>query len=95
MALSSVFWAACLPVFVLVAAAVTEWAGGARAKPSLAIKPDPAFGRVLVFDPTRRRSSPMPHPAPAAARSGRVIMLHEARRQRAKSNDGSALRASR
>src|SRR5438309_2001958 len=43
MALSSVFWAACLPVFVLVAAAVTEWAGGARAKPSLAIKPDPAF----------------------------------------------------
>jgi len=87
MALSNLFWAACLPAFVLLAVAVTEWAGTGtkRADRQPAFKPALVPGRVLLFDPTRRSSlrpsdsalaSPATGPAP-------VIMLHQVRRRRA------------
>jgi len=100
MSILPVFLVACLPVGFLVAAAVSEWALDWRMKRAArlsAIKPDHTLGRVLVFDPTRRKSSPTSPPAPdsAAAERGRVIMLHHARRQRLKPTRARGLRASR
>src|SRR5262249_28716954 len=82
-----VFWAACLPAFVLLAVAVTEWAAPRtkRADRHPAIKPALVPGRVLLFDPARRSSlrTPDPKPAPAVTEPATVIMLHQVRRRRA------------
>jgi hypothetical protein len=89
----SLLWILCFPIAAVMAAAIAERAFDASTKRAAATVP----GRVLAFDPARRRLARPAHHAPASAVIGseRVIMLHEARRWRSNLVGESALRASR
>jgi hypothetical protein len=86
-------WILCLPIAAVIAAAIAERAFDATTKRAAPIVP----GRVLAFDLARRRPPHAPYraPAPAVVGSGRVIMLHEARRRRSNPAGENALQASR
>ena len=81
------FWAAYVPVAIVLVAAIVEWVADARHGPRPGRSPDEnARGEAVIFYMSwPRSSSARPHTSvPAGAMPGQVISLQEARRRRSR-----------
>jgi energy-converting hydrogenase Eha subunit E len=95
MSFLAMLWPVYVPSLFIVMGAVGEWVIGARMKRAVRRLPTEAEGpgRVLVFDPTHRRSSLAQRRFIAGtAGPARVIILREARWRRANLVTQNALR---
>ena len=93
------FWAAYVPVGVVLVAAIIELVAGARKRRMRHPSPDQrehAPGRAVVFHMAwPRASSARPRSVPTGVLPARVINLDEARRRRAHALHESGIRRSR
>lgn len=84
----SYFWAAYVPVGVVIVAAVVELVAAARQErtpPPSPNKRERASGRAVVFYMAWPRASSVPRGSvPSGVVSGRVVGLEEARRRRSR-----------